>query len=105
MSFIFIQLLNAAVFSLLLFFAASGLSISFGLLNMANLAHGGFYMLGGYIAISVLALTKRFMLAFVVAPLVLAALGAALEVFFLRPLYQRDHLDQLLISLGFAYLI
>lgn len=90
---------------MLLFFAAAGLSISFGLLNLANLAHGGFYMLGGYIALATLAATKSFALALLVAPLVLAAVGLVIELGFLRPLYQRDHLDQVLLTLGFAYLI
>ena len=105
MSFLILQGLNALAFSLLLFFAASGLSISFGLLNMANLAHGGFYMLGGYIALAIVGATHSFTLALIIAPLVLFALGALIEVAFFRPLYQRDHLDQLLLSLGFAYLI
>jgi branched-chain amino acid transport system permease protein len=105
MSFLIFQGLNALAFSLLLFFAASGLSISFGLLNMANLAHGGFYMLGGYIALVVLGATRSFVLALIAAPVALGAIGALIEVGFFRPLYQRDHLDQLLLSLGFAYLI
>jgi branched-chain amino acid transport system permease protein len=105
MSFFVIQLLNGFAFSLLLFFAAAGLSISFGLLNIANLAHGGFYMLGGYIALTVLALTKSFVLALIVAPVVLALVGGVLELAFLRPLYQRDHLEQVLLTLGFAYFI
>src|SRR5689334_24278791 len=105
MSFLVLQGLNALAFSLLLFFAASGLSVSFGLLNMANLAHGGFYMLGGYITLAVLGATKSFVLALIAAPVVLGGIGALIEVGFFRPLYRRDHLDQLLLSLGFAYLI
>jgi branched-chain amino acid transport system permease protein len=72
---------------------------------MANLAHGGFYMLGGYIALAVLGATKSFVLALIAAPVVLGGIGALIEVGFFRPLYRRDHLDQLLLSLGFAYLI
>ena len=105
MSSFVIQSLNALAFSMLLFFAAAGLSITFGLLNLANLAHGGFYMLGGYIALATLAATQSFVLALLLAPLVLAAVGLIIERGFLRPLYQRDHLDQVLLTLGFAYLI
>ena len=105
MSYFILQLLNAFSFSLLLFFAAAGLSISFGLLNLANLAHGGFYMLGGYVALATLAATKSFVLALIVAPIVLALIGVVIEIGFLRRLYQRDHLDQVLLTLGFAYLI
>ncbi|MDO9217437.1 MAG: branched-chain amino acid ABC transporter permease, partial [Lacisediminimonas sp.] len=68
MDYVFVQLLNGFSFSLLLFFAAAGLSITFGLLNLANLAHGGFYMIGGYIALTVLAVTKNFWLALIIAP-------------------------------------
>jgi branched-chain amino acid transport system permease protein len=105
MSSMLIQGLNGLAFSMLLFFAAAGLSISFGLLNLANLSHGGFYMLGGYIALATLAATKSFILALIVAPILLACLGAVIELGFLRPLYRRDHLDQVLLTLGFAYLI
>jgi branched-chain amino acid transport system permease protein len=105
MSYFVLQLLNAVSFSLLLFFAAAGLSISFGLLNLANLAHGGFYMLGGYVALATFAVTKNFWFALIVAPIVLALVGLVIELGFLRRLYQRDHLDQVLLTLGFAYLI
>jgi branched-subunit amino acid ABC-type transport system permease component len=105
MEYLFLQTLNGLAFSLLLFFAAAGLSISFGLLNLANLAHGGFYMLGGYIALAVMAATKNFWLALVVAPIAIGVVGAIIERGFLRPLYQRDHLDQVLLTLGFGYLI
>ncbi len=105
MSFLAVQFLNGLAFSLLLFFAAAGLSISFGLLNLANLAHGGFYMLGSYVALAVYAATQSFTLALVVAPLVLAVVGMIIELGFLRHLYQRDHLDQVLLTLGFAYVI
>jgi len=104
-SFFLLQSLNALAFSMLLFVAAAGLSISFGLLNLANLAHGGFYMLGGYIALATLASTQSFLLALVVAPIVLAIVGGAIEFGFLRRLYQRDHLDQVLLTMGFAYVI
>ncbi|MGV3653703.1 MAG: branched-chain amino acid ABC transporter permease [Noviherbaspirillum sp.] len=105
MDYLLVQLLNGLSFSLLLFFAAAGLSISFGLLNLTNLAHGGFYMLGGYVALTVMAVTKNFWLALIAAPILLAALGAVMELGFLRRLYRRDHLDQVLLTLGFAYLI
>lgn len=105
MSFFILQTLNALAFSMLLFIAAAGLSISFGLLNLANLAHGGFYMLGGYIALGTLAVTNSFALALVVSPIALAIVGGIIEFGFLRRLYQRDHLDQVLLTLGFAYVI
>lgn len=104
-SFLLIQVLNGLAFSLLLFFAAAGLSIVFGMMNLANLAHGGFYMLGGYIALAVIGATDSYWVALILAPIALAIVGGIIEIGFLRALYQRDHLDQVLLTLGFAYLI
>jgi len=49
-----LQVVNSLSFSLLLFLIAAGLSITFGLMNVANMAHGSFYMLGGYLAFTLL---------------------------------------------------
>jgi len=84
------------------FLLAAGLSIIFGLMNVLNLAHGSFYMVGAYIAYSVVVATKSFWLALVVAPLLLAAIGAALELVFFRRVYGRGHLAQVLLTFGFT---
>ena len=55
-------------------------------MDVLNLAHGSFYMVGAYIAYSVVVATNSFWLAFLVAPVLLALLGAALEVVFFRRL-------------------
>lgn len=103
LSFVVLQLLNGLSFSLLLFLAAAGLSITFGLMNLANLAHGAFYMFGGYLALGVVGAAGSFWLALGAVPLAIGALGALLEVGFLKPVYRRDHLDQVLLTFGFAY--
>lgn len=100
-----IQILNGLSFSLLLFFTAAGLSISFGLLNLANLAHGGFYMLGGYFALALLSRNFGFWFALFGAPLLVGLIGLFIEVFLLRAVYRRDHLDQVLLTIGIAYFI
>jgi len=81
---------------------AAGLSVIFGLMDVLNLAHGSFYMLGAYLGLSVLILTGNFWLALLIAPLGLAVLGAAMEVIFFRRLYQRGHLAQVLLTFGFT---
>lgn len=86
----------------LVFLLAAGLSIIFGLMNVLNLAHGSFYMVGAYVAYSVVVATNDFWLALVVAPILLAVLGAALEVLFFRRLYGRGHLAQVLLTFGFT---
>jgi branched-chain amino acid transport system permease protein len=100
-----IQILNGLSFSLLLFLTSAGLSISFGLLNLANLAHGGFYMLGGYFALALLARNFGFWFALFGAPLLVGLIGLFIEIFLLRAVYRRDHLDQVLLTIGIAYFI
>ena len=71
-------------------------------MDVLNLAHGSFYMVGAYIAYSVVVATRSFWLALVVAPLLLALLGGALEVVFFRRLYRHGHLAQVLLTFGFT---
>lgn len=101
-----IQLLNGLVFSMLLFTLAAGLSLIFGLMDVINLAHGAFYLLGGYIGLTMVRQFGNFWLALVLAPLLAGGLGLILEYFFLRRLYGRHrHLDQVLLTFGVALII
>jgi branched-subunit amino acid ABC-type transport system permease component len=79
-----------------------GLSIIFGLMDVLNLAHGSFYMIGAYAAYTVVTATHNFWLALLVAPALLAVLGGALEVVFFRRLYRHGHLAQVLMTFGFT---
>ncbi len=71
-------------------------------MDVLNLAHGSFYMLGAYLGFSVLEATHNFWLALLAAPAGLALLGAAMEVIFFRRLYRRGHLMQVLLTFGFT---
>ncbi len=71
-------------------------------MDVLNLAHGSFYMLGAYTGVVVLGLTHSFWLALAAAPLLLALLGGALEVVFFRRLYRSGHLLQVLLTFGFS---
>ena len=101
---VFQQALNGLSFGALLFILASGLSLVFGMMDVVNLAHGAFYMLGAYVALSVVQLTGSFWLAMVAAPLALGLLGFALEPLLLRRLRGR-HLDQVLLTIGVSLVI
>src|SRR5205809_7057559 len=101
---VFQQALNGLSFGALLFILAAGLSLVFGMMDVVNLAHGAFYMLGAYVALSVVQRTGSFWLAMVVAPLALAALGLVLEPLLLRRLRGR-HLDQVLLTIGVSLVI
>ncbi|HET7875888.1 MAG TPA: branched-chain amino acid ABC transporter permease [Methylomirabilota bacterium] len=94
--------LNGLAFGGLVFLLAAGLSVIFGLMDVLNLAHGSFYMLGAYTGVVVLGAVGNFWLALLVAPLLLALLGATMEVVFFRRLYRRGHLMQVLLTFGFT---
>jgi branched-subunit amino acid ABC-type transport system permease component len=100
--FIVVQTLNGLVYSMLLFIFALGLSIIFGLLRFVNLAHGSFFLLGAYVAISTLNATNSFVLAVFSGAIVAGAIGLALERVFFRKFYRRIDLDQVILSYGLA---
>jgi len=96
-----VQCLNAVQYGLLLFLVASGLTLIFGIMGVINLAHGSFYMLGAYMAFSLLPLFGEKFLVMLLAGLVLSALlGYLLEWVFFSYLYQREHLQQVLMTYG-----
>ncbi len=97
------QLLNGLVYGVLLFLMAAGLSLIFGLMNVVSLAHGSFFMLGAFLGLSILRVTGSFWLALVLAPVPVVAVGVLMELLFLRPLYARGHMDQVLLTFGFTF--
>jgi branched-chain amino acid transport system permease protein len=98
-----IQAFNGVSYGALLFLLASGLSLIFGVMRIVNLAHGSFFLLGGYVALTVIWTTGSWLLALPVAALVIAVVGLLMERVFLRRL-GFDPLRQVLLTVGFAYL-
>jgi branched-chain amino acid transport system permease protein len=95
------QILNGLVVGAYYILLALGLSLVFGLGGVVNLAHGAFYALGAYLAVT-LANAAGFYGALVAAPVAVAAVGMAIEVLFLRRLYQEDAILGLLFTFGLA---
>ncbi|WP_295546070.1 branched-chain amino acid ABC transporter permease [uncultured Pseudacidovorax sp.] len=96
-----VQCLNSVQYGLLLFLLASGLTLIFGIMGVINLAHGSFYMIGAYMAFSLAPVFgDSFLLMLVTGVVLAAALGYALEWAFFSYLYQRDHLQQVLMTYG-----
>ena len=83
-SILIIQALHGLVYGMLLFLVASGMTLVFGMMDILNIAHAAFYMLGAYLGCAVLMATGSFWLALVVAPVAVGILGALVERFFLR---------------------
>ena len=94
-----VQCLNAIQYGLLLFLVASGLTLIFGIMGVINLAHGSFYMIGAYMAF-VLApyFGDWFLTRMLVGVLLAAVFGFVLEWAFFSFLYQREHLQQVLMT-------
>lgn len=98
------QLVNGVSFGMLLFLLAAGLSLIFGLMRIVNLAHGSFYLLGAYLALTVLRATHSFPLALLAAGVGVALLGAAVQHWLLRRFY-RDELAQVLLTFGLLFML
>jgi len=98
-----IQAFNGVSYGALLFLLASGLSLIFGVMRIVNLAHGSFFLLGGYVALTVIWTTGSWLLAIPVAAFAVAVVGLLMERTCLRPL-GFDPLRQVLLTVGFAYL-
>jgi branched-chain amino acid transport system permease protein len=94
------QCLNGVQLGMLLFLLAAGLTLIFGIMDLVNLAHGSLYMLGAYFAATFAALTGSFVLGAVLALVASLVAGMALEIIAIRPLYGRNHLDQVLGTFG-----
>ena len=96
-----VQCLNSVQYGLLLFLVASGLTLIFGIMGVINLAHGSFYMIGAYMAYALAPLVGGGFFITLFTGLVLAvALGYVLEWAFFSFLYEREHLQQVLMTYG-----
>src|SRR3984885_3430733 len=102
---IVIQTVNGIVAGMILALIASGLTLIFGIMDVVNFAHGELFMLGAYLGVIVMATTGNFWLALVVASLVIALLGAALQIVTLRPLLGRDPLMTILVTFGISLVL
>jgi branched-chain amino acid transport system permease protein len=99
------QSLNGLQFGLMLFLLASGLTLVFGIMDMINLAHGALYMVGAFFAAWLTSLTGSFVAGVLLAIVLTAVVGMALEASLLRTLYTRDHLSQVLATFALILIL
>lgn len=105
---VFAQVVAGLTRGMLLFLVASGLTVVFGMLRVINFAHGALYMLGAYCTYAVASRssgTAGLVLALVVVPLGVVALGVALEVLLYRRVYRQEHLNQIVLTYALALII
>jgi branched-chain amino acid transport system permease protein len=101
MTVVLIQLFNGVSFGMLLFLLAAGLSLIYGVMRILNLAHGSYYLLGAYVALSVVQTTGSLALATLAGTAAVTALGVLMERVFLRRLPRGEELPQALLTFGF----
>src|SRR6201988_1080592 len=97
------QAFNGISYGALLFLVGSGLSLIFGVMRIVNLSHGSYFLLGGYVALSVIWTTGSWLLAIPVAAVTVSIIGLLMERIFLRPVAS-EPLREVLLTVGFAFL-
>lgn len=97
------QAMNGLQYSALLFLLSAGLTLIFGIMNVVNLAHGSFYMVGAFCAASAIAITGSFTVGILAAIVSAGIYGLIVERLIISRLYHRDHLDQVLATLGVIF--
>jgi branched-chain amino acid transport system permease protein len=102
--FFLISLMHGVSYGLLLFMLSSGLTLILSMMGVLNFAHASFYMLGAYFAYQI-SHYVGFWPALIIAPLMVAAIGAAVERFGLRRVHKFGHVPELLFTFGLAFLI
>lgn len=101
---VLIQVLDSVTFAALLFLVASGFTLIFGLMHITNLAHGAFYLVGGYIGYSVAArATNNLFLGMLAGGLAIGILGVVIERFLLR-LVRNQELPEVLLTIGISFM-
>lgn len=102
---IVIQTITGLVNGMVLALVASGLTLIFGIMDVVNFAHGDLVMLGGFVGAVTVATTGNFWLGLLIAAVIIAVFGAALQVSTLRPLLGRDPLTTILATFGMSLVL
>ncbi|MEY3632048.1 MAG: branched-chain amino acid ABC transporter permease [Betaproteobacteria bacterium] len=99
-----LQTFNGISYAALLFLLASGFTLTFGLMRIVNMAHGAYYLFGGYVGLTVAKLTGNFGLALLAGGVAAMLLGYVCDRTVIRRVGD-DHLAQVLITVGIAYIV
>jgi branched-chain amino acid transport system permease protein len=102
---IVIQILHGLAYGMLLFLVASGLTLVFGMMNVLNIAHASFYMLGAYFSYQMIKMVGNFWVGLVVCPLLVGLLGVFMERFLLRRVHAGGHVQEFVITFGILFVI
>jgi len=100
-----IQFLHGLAYGMLLFLVASGLTLVFGMMNVLNIAHASFYMLGAYFSYQMLKMVGNFWIGLIVCPIIVGFLGILMERFLLRRVHAGGHVQEFVITFGILFVI
>lgn len=100
-----IQFIHGIVYGMLLFLVAAGLTLVLGMMNVLNLAHGAFYMLGAYITFALIEGGLGFWPALAIAPLIVGVIGLLIEKFLMSRAHDLGHFHELLLTFGLFYIL
>ncbi len=100
-----IQFLHGLAYGMLLFLVASGLTLVFGMMNVLNIAHASFYMLGAYFSYQMLKMVGNFWIGLIVCPILVGFLGILMERFLLRRVHAAGHVQEFVITFGILFVI
>jgi branched-chain amino acid transport system permease protein len=100
-----VQLLNGLELGMLLFLVSAGLTLIFGVMGFISLAHGALYMVGAYLVFTFTAATGSFFLALILVFPAMLLFGLGLDALVFRHFYDRDHLDQVLVTFGLIVIL
>jgi branched-chain amino acid transport system permease protein len=100
-----IQFLHGLAYGMLLFLVASGLTLVFGMMNVLNIAHASFYMLGAYFSYQMLKMVGNFWIGLIVCPIIVGFLGILMERFLLRRVHAAGHVQEFVITFGILFVI
>jgi branched-chain amino acid transport system permease protein len=100
-----VQTVTGIVTGMILALVASGLTLIFGIMDVVNFAHGELFMLGAYVGVVVITATGSFWMALILASLIVAILGAGIQIATLRPLLGRDPLNTILATFGLSLIL
>jgi branched-chain amino acid transport system permease protein len=99
-----VQIVNGLAFGFLLFLLTTGMQVIFGLMGIVNIAHGSYFMIGGYSGLTIFLLTKSFLLAILGGAIIAGILGLLTETLFLRHLYGQPLAEAILLTFGLSWI-
>jgi branched-chain amino acid transport system permease protein len=99
-----LQAINGTSLAALLFLVASGFTVTFGLMRVVNMAYGAYYLLGGYVGLSIVQATGSFALAVLGGGAAVVVLGYLVDRFLIRHIGE-NHLAQVLLTVGVAFVV